>query len=188
MTDGEIKGMKFLKYVAENEKKLKRNLKKNITFDTDLFDDIFQESIIKVYNTIVKNNKDIDDYDFYFFTSSKFNYILKQNKEREKLKNKVGINDFLNCDENCVEPETYCEIDTRHVMEMIRAILEKQFGKDDTEIYFDYIHRKLDGGMSYEKYSQLTGIPVRQLTNTISNIKRFCKNDRDINRIKNALY
>ena len=52
MTEGELKGQQFLNYVGQNIKRLKKNLKKNITYDDGLFDDVFQESIIKIYEIL----------------------------------------------------------------------------------------------------------------------------------------
>ena len=66
MTNVEIAN-DFLKYVSENMNALKKAVKKNITNDNDLFDDCFNETIIKVYNSIVKNGTIIDDYKQYFF-------------------------------------------------------------------------------------------------------------------------
>ena len=95
MTEGELKGQQFLNYVGQNIKRLKKNLKKNITYDDGLFDDVFQESIIKIYDSIVKNNKDVGDYEKYFFISSKFNYIIRQNQERKRINNRINIDDYM---------------------------------------------------------------------------------------------
>ena len=68
-------GREFLKYVGDNIERLKHNLRKNITYDEDIFDDVIQDSIIKVYNAIMNGTR-IDDFEQYFFIASKFEYIL----------------------------------------------------------------------------------------------------------------
>lgn len=185
MTDGEIKGKKFLEYVAQNDKRLRRNLRKNITFDEGLFDDIFQDSIIKVYNSIVKNNKDIDDYEQYFFTSSKFNYILKQNSERERIKKRINIDDYIQNKD--IEQEDYSEINSLCLLNDIREVIEDEFGTTNSDLYFDYMILKVEGGMSYNRYSQLKGIPVSKISDIVSRIKNFCKKHTKISELKHAL-
>ena len=78
------KAQDFLQYINDNLHKLKKNLRKNITFDEDIFDDVISESIIKIYNTILKNGTDISDYERYFYIVSKFTYIYRHNKQQRK--------------------------------------------------------------------------------------------------------
>ena len=59
MTNVEIAN-DFLVYVSESMNELKKAVKKNITNANDLFDDCFNDTIIKVYNSIVKNGMLID--------------------------------------------------------------------------------------------------------------------------------
>ena len=69
------KGKEFLDFVVKNEKRLKKNLMKNITYDENIFDDVFHDTILKVYETIVTKGDEcnIKDYEQYFFIASKFN-------------------------------------------------------------------------------------------------------------------
>lgn len=185
MTEAEIKGQKFLDFVAKNIKQLRKNLRKNITYDGDLFDDVFQDSIIKVYNSIVKNNKDVDDYEQYFYISSKYNYIIKQNQERERLKKNINIKDYMK--NNDVEYELYTDMDVKKVISDLRQIIEDEFGKENTDLYFDYMALKTRGGMSYQKYSEYTGIPVSKVSDVVSRIKNFTKNNDTIRKHNYAL-
>ena len=75
----------FLEYVAKNEKRLKKNLRKNITYNEELFDDVFQDSIIKVYDSIM-NGTIIEDFEKYFFIASKFTYFNADNKNKRNIK------------------------------------------------------------------------------------------------------
>ena len=186
MTEAEKKGKEFLDFVATNDKKLRKNLKKNITFDPNLFDDIYQDTIVKVYNSIVKNNKQIDDFEQYFFISSKFNYILKQKSERERVKKRIDIDDYVRM--NDIECENYCESDLLTLIEDVRDIIEDRFGEENTELYLDYMKLKIDGGMSYTKYSQITGVPVSKISDVVSKIKQFTKTDTNIRRIFDGVY
>lgn len=187
MNESELKGQKFLEYVANNEKRLRKNLKKNITYDEHIFDDIFQDSIIKVYNSIVKNNKDVVDYEQYFFTSSKFNYILKQNSEREKTKNRINIDDYFQNNDIEDEQYDYDEGETATKLDLISEIIRVEFGDEYCELYFDYMRLKVQGGMSYTKYSNQTGVPVSKISEIVSKIKHFTRNNDRINELANGL-
>ena len=85
-------GREFLEYVAKNEAKLKKNLRKNITYNPELFDDVFQDTIIKVHNAIMKGQR-IEDFEKYFFIASKFQYINEDNKDKKRKQN--SDNEFL---------------------------------------------------------------------------------------------
>lgn len=185
MNEAELKGQNFLNYVAANEKRLRKNLKKNITFDGDLFDDIFQDSIIKVYNSIVKNNKDVADYEQYFFTASKFNYILKQNSERERIRKRINIEDYTRS--NDIEDEKYDddEGETTSKLDSIKEIISNEFGLENCELYFDYMLIKVQGGMSYTKFAKQTGVPVSKISEIVSRIKHFTKNNDEIKQLAN---
>ena len=180
MTEGELKGQQFLNYVGQNIKRLKKNLKKNITYDDGLFDDVFQESIIKIYDSIVKNNKDVGDYEKYFFISSKFNYIIRQNQERKRINNRINIDDYMKKED--IEYRFDEDMDVKQVISDLKNLIEEEFGEDECDIYFDYMSHKVHGGMSYSKYSQLTGIPTNKVSEIVSKIKNFCKNSDVIKR------
>lgn len=185
MTEAELKGQEFLNFIAKNEKRLKKNLKKNITYDPDLFDDIFQDTIIKAYNTIVSNNRDIKDYEQYFFTASKFNYILKQNSEREKTKNRINIDDYFQ--KNDIEDIPYEENETTVTINKIKEIISDEFNEEYSELYFDYMLLKVQGGMSYTKYSNLTGVPISKISEIVSKVKGYLKNNNEIKKLSNGL-
>ena len=85
-------GREFLEYVAKNEAKLKKNLRKNITYNPELFDDVFQDTIIKVHNAIMKGQR-IEDFEKYFFIASKFQYINEDNKDKKRKQN--SDNEFI---------------------------------------------------------------------------------------------
>lgn len=174
MTDAEQKGQKFLEYVAKNINRLKKNLKKNITYDENLFEDLFQDSILKVYNTIVKNNKEVQDYEQYFYISSKYNYIIKQNSKREKMKKTVELGDQY----NDIEVEEYMEMDVEKIINELKEVITNKFDEDTAKLYFDYMSLKIKGGMSYSKYAELRGIPTSKVSETISKVKQYCKSNK----------
>lgn len=183
MTEAEIKGKKFLEFVSNNEKKLRKNLKKNVTFEKDIFEDVFQETIIKCYNAIVSNNKDIDDIESYFYIATKFTYILWQNRNRKYIKNKIRLDDFLEKEEYDIEYEIYEEVNTEKLLKRIKEIVEEKFGYEQTEMFFDFMMLKTQGRTSYNDFSEVTGIPVNKITDIIRKIKKFINKNEEINRL-----
>lgn len=181
----EERGQEFLNYVAQNEAKLKKNLKKNITYNQQYFDDAFGEAIIKVYDAIVTRGVIIKDYEQYFFIASKFQFI-KEDNIFKKLQ-KVTINSDEYFEKNDIEDEIYEEDDHRsgEKLEVIMEILEEEFGKENTQLYLEYIQLKnTKEGTSYKLFADKKNIPVKPLTETIKKIKKFVAESPELKFIK----
>lgn len=178
----------FWKYVTDNEKQIKKEVAKNITMDTELFDDVYQDTIIKVAEAI-QNGKDVNDLRFYFFISFKNNYIQSQNKKRKEKKllhyDTSMLNDMLD--------EAYTEERNNKInmlFDIMREILEENFSERDVDIYTIYM--KLKSGknrISYEKFAKIMDTDVKDITRTIQNVKNFVRtNDEIISLKKYILY
>lgn len=163
----------FLQFVADNEKRLKQNLKKNVTYDPDIFDDVFQTTIIKIYNSIVKNDLRIDNFEKYFFIGSKFEYINTDNK-RKNLRN-------LTVDETSAH--TLIEEETEDRSEEISKIyksteqyLKETYGEQRTEIFLAYYWLRIQTGRtSYKAISQDYEISVKDVSAIIKEINADIK-------------
>lgn len=173
MKEGEIKGQKFLKHVAQHQEEWKKEFKGGIKYNKETFEDLFQQTIIRVYNTIVSNNKDIADYKKYFFISLKCLSIYEGDKENrfDRLDNHFELYD--------VENEEYKEYSVSQYNEIKRLVKEK-FGERYADIFFDYMYRKYSDEfekMSYTKYSELTGLTFAEILEIISSIKKYLKSN-----------
>lgn len=190
-------GQEFLKYVADNMDRLKKNLRKNITYDEDLFDDVFQDSIIKVYNAI-QNGTRIDDFEQYFFIASKFEYIARDNKKKNRLKN--DDRDMLSDISHGVIEDLFSSIDdgwkekeekSDKINELFKFLsnrLNEVFSPVECDIFLIYYRLKSEkNGISYKKMAKITDKSVTDITNTIKNIKKFIKNDKIIQEKKKEL-
>lgn len=199
----------FLKYVSENMNALKKAVKKNITNDNDLFDDCFNETIIKVYNSILKNGTIIDDYKQYFFLACKFTFIYRQNKKRKEeaqairdyfalrddfsdnvdsigyKKTKLLRDYFALRDDNYNEEERYCDIvDT---IDKIKADVVENLGEYYAEIYFTYMTLKSTQSISYKKLAAEKGISTRRVSQIIGMVKDYIKNNPTLQSYKSVL-
>lgn len=89
----------FMQYVADNYDMLVDSLKKNGTYN----EDVFSETLLKCHDNILKNNKIIQSHKDFFFWCCRNNYIMYTNKQRNL--DKINLRTFI--DE--VESETFNE-------------------------------------------------------------------------------
>lgn len=200
----------FLEYVAKNEKRLKRNLRKNITYDPYIFDDVFQDSIIKVYDSIM-NGTVIEDFEKYFFIASKFSYFNADNKNKRNIKqndrdllwnishglenNRGDISEDAKrvIDEIAVEDNEWEKKEDKNeninkLFKFISEKLNKVFSPAECDIYLIYFRLKSEkSGVSYEKMAKITGRSFSEISQIIQKLKKYVKNDEEINDYKKKL-
>lgn len=187
--NNEEKAKDFLNYVAKNEKELKYILAKNVTYDKDIFDDVFNDTIIKVYNSILKNGTDVSDYKNYFYISLKWQYVLQQNR-RTKYKNS-SVRDYFDNNDIAVEEETDEEERFDKIVETIEVIrneIKDKYGEWYTTVFFEYYTCKANEGCSYNKLAAKLGISAKQIQMIIREIKQFVAEDETINKLKEILH
>lgn len=186
--NNEEKARDFMNYIAKNEKELKYILAKNITYDKDIFDDVFNDTIIKVYNSILKNGTEVSDYKNYFFTSLKWTYVLADNRNK-KYKNSSVRDYFYNNDliqEETEEEERFEKIvDT---IEIIKNEIKEKYGEWYTTVFFEYYTCKATEGCSYRKLAAKLGTTIKQIQMVIKEIKQFVAEDENINKLKEILH
>lgn len=154
-SSAEEKGAIFLNWVADHQAEMKRALRKNCTYDPDIFDDVFTETIINVHSTIVKNNRDIDNIKNYFFLALKWQYQMRQNKKRKQQADSYIPKDWeqvggLDDPEERDEREER-EADINDAIAVMRECLIEEFGEEMTELFFSYWKQKTVGGASYSR-------------------------------------
>lgn len=180
---------KFYNYIINNENQIKYEVKKNITYEPELFEEAYSDTIVKVANAILVNHKVIDDFRFYFFISFKQNYIQMQNKKRKY--DKINVYD---CDlSDMTDDNDYDEREERCnriniLFNFICERLEEVFNSNEVDIYV--IYYKLKSGknrISYEKMSDIMNVDVKYITKVIQKIKRFIKEDNIINDKKEKI-
>ena len=173
-------GEEFLKFVANNERRLKYNLRKNITYDEYIFEEAYQNAIIKVYNSIVKNDKIIEDFEQYFFIASKFEYILLDNRNKKARNVSVDVSE-ARCVVDDEPPEEYNE-EVSILLAQLTQYLESEYGKTRAHIYLDYYEGKSKGKISYKAISDKYGLQLNRITKTIAAIEE----DENLNKFYQA--
>lgn len=184
MGNNEIKAREFLDYVVDNEKELKYILAKNITYDKDIFDDVFSETILKVYNSILKNGTDVSDFKNYFFTSLKWTYVYRDNQNKkhktQSVRDWFENNDIV--EESKDEEERLAN--TENTLLALKDRITEKFGSWYCTVYFTYYNCKVTEGCSYGKLSVKLGIPTKQISTIIRTVREYINTDEEINEIK----
>lgn len=173
----------FYDYISNNYEQSRHEVLKNITYDSELFDDAYNDTVIKVAK-VIEDGKKIEDIRYYFFISLKWNYINMQNKKRKQLSRTTDVMPDAMDDE-------YSEERYEKVMELwdfIAQRLEENFEPGEVDIYLIYYKLKCNGNsLSYRKLSEMTGIPVKEITNIIQRVKKFVRGNEEINELKRKL-
>ena len=174
----------FYDFIVKNDKRLRKNLKKNVTYDPTIFDDAYNEAIMKVANAILKGRK-IDDFEQYFFIASKFAYIKYDTKQKKDKKLNTPIDDFDSIDEQYSEERDH---KISKLIDITQNILEKNFKPYETDLFMIYYKLKANGNqVSYKRLSEITDIPLKEITQIIKNLKLFVRNNEEIKEYKKKL-
>lgn len=186
--NNEEKARDFLNYVAKNEKELKYILAKNVTYDKDIFDDVFNDTIIKVYNSILKNGTEVSDYKNYFYISLKWQYILQFNRNKsytcKTVRDYFDNNDII---EEVEEKENKFNA-VIETLDIIRNDIIEQYGEWYTTVFFEYYTCKATEGCSYKKLATKLGTSIKQIQEVIKTIKEYIRTSEKMNKLKEILH
>lgn len=192
MTEKEKQAKEFLEWISieKNAREMKKALAKNITYNQDIFDDIFQDSIVKVYNSIMNGN-DVKDFKSYMFITLKFNYINKDNqiKNRQKVEVRFEPNDNIDfIDESDLEEEEFKDSLTTDSIKTLEKILLENFTEKDVYLFTQYFKLKVvKYNLGYKELSAMTGTNIRYIANLISRMRKWISENEEIREIKNKL-
>lgn len=181
----------FLEYVAKNEARLKKNLRKNITYNENIFDDVFQSTIIKVYDRIMKGTV-IKDFEQYFFIASKFEYINEDNKIKKRQK--VEDREIDTDDDRFAEEDNAWKIkeerneNINDLFKFLSKRLNEVFSPAEADIFLIYYRLKSEkAGISYHKMVKITGRKFSEISQIIQKIKKFIRTDEAIIEYKRKI-
>lgn len=181
------RGAKFLEYVAKHKEELRYALLKNVKFDKSLVDDVFQNTIIKVYNSIVKNNTPIDNFKSYFFISSKWEYTHTQIKKERENATKVGDDSYevmhLADDSTAEEDEERAKL-TVDILNCVKELLSEEFGEEWSEIYLDYILNRNQQTYTMKTVATSIGKEYKEVYKVFTKMKEYLQNNELIGILK----
>lgn len=204
----------FLEYVSVHEEDLKKAVKKNITYDERIFDDTFQDAIIKIYDYIMTKEKFVNDFKNFFFICCKNLYIQKDTKTRkedkilarkffenlERPEEKQESYEDIKCYSSYIEEQKLFADDEsteeneqriakiNELIEFTKDELEKQFDEFEVGLFLIYYRLKAEKEkISYKKLAEITNLDVKAITNILSKMKKYVRNSAEITAKKKKL-
>ena len=196
----------FMMYVWNNHAMLCKAIKKNITMDDELFDDVTADTLCRIGEYILRKQVFINDFKNMFFLSCKRQFIAEQNKKRERLKNNNrdffdNIFNGLEKRENKNDLDIYygmLETDTLNeerkaerthkLFKYLEEKLNKVFEGNEVDIFLIYFRLKSEKkGISYKKLADIMDKDVKYITRTIVKIKKYIKESEEIQENKKKI-
>ena len=204
----------FMLYVYNNLDKLNYALRKNITYDADIYDDVTADTLCRIGEYIVRNHVFIKDFKGMFFLSAKRQYIAVQNKKRElegkcdreyfsKLDEALGrYYDYIEDggEEEVREPDMDRWLDddsmnaeikaerTHELFKYLEGKLNDVFEPNEVDIFLIYFRLKSERkGISYKKLADIMDKDVKYITRTIVKIKKYIKESDEIQENKKRI-
>lgn len=159
--------------MAENETRLRRNLRKNIPPEGDDYNDAFQNAILRVHAAIKKGIK-VRNFETYFFTASLREYrrIVSPYEPTGR-----GPED----DEEDSELKERGDGRAEMRLTRLKAFLQTEYGEEPAALFLDYMrHKAEDERCNYHSYSAAHGLSRRRVADTVSRIMRYLRRNKDL--------
>ena len=196
----------FMLYVWENRDELNKAIKKNITMDDELFDDVTADTLARIGEYIINNKQYIRDFKSMYFMAAKRQFIAEQNKKRERLKfsNRDFFDNIFNglekrekksdldvyydmLDDDVMDGERKAER-THRLFKYLEEKLNEVFEGNEVDIFLIYFRLKSEKkGISYKKLGDIMDKDVKYITKTIVKIKKYIKESEEINEMKKKI-
>ena len=196
----------FMLYVWENRDELNKAIKKNITMDDELFDDVTADTLARIGEYIVNKKQYIRDFKSMYFMAAKRQFIAEQNKKRERLKfsNRDFFDNIFNglekrekksdldvyydmLDDDVMDGERKAER-THRLFKYLEEKLNEVFEGNEVDIFLIYFRLKSEKkGISYKKLGDIMDKDVKYITKTIVKIKKYIKESEEINEMKKKI-
>lgn len=206
----------FMLYVWNNLDTLNYALRKNITYDPDLYDDVTADTLCRIGEYIVTKKVFIKDFKGMFFLSAKRQYVAEQNKKRQmesksdreyfnKLDEALGrYYDYIEdgdtseytikqpnldmfLEDNSMDDEIKAER-THELFKYLEGKLNEVFEGNEVDIFLIYFRLKSERkGISYKKLADIMDKDVKYITRTIVKIKKYIKESAEIQETKKRI-
>jgi len=196
----------FMMYVWNNHAELCKAIKKNITMDDELFDDVTADTLCRIGEYIMNKHVFVKDFKGLFFLSAKRQFIAEQNKKRDKLKrdNRDFFDNIFNglekredkndlsiyydmIESNELEVEIKAER-THKLFKYLEDKLNEVFEGNEVDIFLIYFRLKSEKkGISYKKLAKIMDKDVKYITKTIVKIKKYIKESDEIQENKKRI-
>lgn len=175
----------FFDYLVKNEKEMKKALKKNVTYDEEVYEDAWGNAIIKVAEYIDKGNT-VNDFKNFFFITAKWEYIRLQKLKRAKDKRDVTLSEAWHKYDDDNNEQYYQNINK--IFDFVVEKVNEEFSSRQADIYAIYTRLKSTSQkVSYEKLAKIMGLTMREVSTTVKMIKDWVRDNPEINEYKRKL-
>lgn len=173
-----------LKYISEHERDLKYAVKKNITYDRDIFDEVWQTSILKIYDSVIRNKKIVTDFKNFCFICFKQNYINAQNRHRKISAQRIDMDSFRECNKS--NPEFAYEYEfyeseeeeptPEEKLQLFICDIKENFGDLKSEIFMTYYRYKVSHKkISFKELSEIFNVTPDCIRTALREIELYVK-------------
>ena len=196
----------FMLYVWNNRDELNKAIKKNITMDDELFEDVTADTLARIGDYIINKKQFIRDFKSMYFMAAKRQFIAEQNKKRDRLKcsNRDFFDNIFNglekrekksdldvyydmLDDDVMDGERKAER-THRLFKYLEEKLNEVFEGNEVDIFLIYFRLKSEKkGISYKKLADIMDKDVKYITKTIVKIKKYIKESKEIQENKNRI-
>ena len=196
----------FMLYVWNNRDELNKAIKKNITMDDELFEDVTADTLARIGEYIINKKQFIRDFKSMYFMAAKRQFIAEQNKKRDRLKfsNRDFFDNIFNglekrekksdldvyydmLDDDVMDGERKAER-THRLFKYLEEKLNEVFEGNEVDIFLIYFRLKSEKkGISYKKLADIMDKDVKYITKTIVKIKKYIKESKEIQDNKNRI-
>lgn len=184
-TEREEQGTKFLDFVAKNEVELRRALEHTIAKNAELFEDVFQEAILRVYGAIMRGSE-VKDFRSYFFMSCRAVYIEKDSREKNR-RDKSNRDWFANHEIGDADSDEPAVRDAKD--RALRAVIIRLSQRFGFEVVAPYILSRIKKeGFRPRNIAEDAEVDLKSLRAIMKEISDFIATDETINQIKRELH
>lgn len=197
----------FLNFVAENETMLQKAIKKNITYDDDIFHDVTANTTLRIAEYIINNKAIIKSFKNFYFICAKRDYINEQTKKRKAIErdNRTFFDNIFNGLEKkekaedvivykkLIDDDNAERLETRKVnihllFERVEEWLKERYPAMEVDIFMLYYRLKSSRhGISYQKLAQLLQTDIRTISSIIQKLKIAINNSDELQKLKKDL-
>lgn len=174
-------------WMAENKDFLLKSVRKNITNDDDLLEEVYTDTLILIYENLIKHPKHLDSVCDWVFLCLKTNFITAQKKKRKDIANRVEDFNFSNVRDNTEWVENEDRLDrTNGFIEWLCGQLEEEFGSVVANTWIIYYRLKSEkpSSISYAKLAGILDVTQAVVSQRIQQCKRFIADNNGILRKK----
>lgn len=174
-------------WMAENKDFIIKSVEKNTTYDEELWEDVFTDSLVLIYDNLIKHPKHLDSVCDWVFLCVKTNYITAQKKKRKQEQLRVMDFNFggIDDDTDWKEREDFLN-QTNSFIEYLCGQLEEEMGSVVSNTWIIYYRLKSEkpSSISYAKLSKILNISPNVVSQRIQSCKKWFTDNEEIIRRK----